>query len=231
MDFLGDVWSWFSNSDRWSGTSGIPNRLYEHLKMSLVAVALAIVAGLPIALWLGHKRRFGWLAINVSNVGRAIPSFAILVFGAQIWGISTWWGIPIAALVALVALALPPIVTNAYVGMAEVDDSVRDAAKGMGMKSRQSLLRAELPTAVPPVMNGIRIALLQVIATAGLAALVGAGGLGRYIIDGIAVQDTVRVFGGAILVAGLALCADGLLALAERAATPRGLRLAEIPRP
>ena len=121
---------------------------------------------------------------------------------------------------ALIALALPPIVTNAYVGMSEVDDSVRDAAKGMGMKGRQSLLRAELPTAVPPVMNGIRIALLQVIATAGLAALVGAGGLGRYIIDGIAVQDTVRVFGGAILVAGLALGADGLLALAERAATP-----------
>ena len=127
-------------------------------------------------------------------------------------------------------LALPPIVTNAYVGMSEVDDSVRDAAKGMGMKGRQSLLRAELPTAVPPVMNGIRIALLQVIATAGLAALVGAGGLGRYIIDGFAVQDTVQVFGGAILVAGLALVADGLLALAERAATPRGLRLAEIPR-
>jgi osmoprotectant transport system permease protein len=230
MDFLGDVWSWFTDSKQWSGNSSIPNRLYEHVKMSLVAVALAIVAGLPIALWLGHKRRFGWLAINVSNVGRAVPSFAILVFGAQIWGISTWWGIPIAALVALIALALPPIVTNAYVGMSEVDDSVRDAAKGMGMKGRQSLLRAELPTAVPPVMNGIRIALLQVIATAGLAALVGAGGLGRYIIDGIAVQDTVRVFGGAILVAGLALGADGLLALAERAATPRGLRLAEIPR-
>jgi osmoprotectant transport system permease protein len=231
VDFLGDVWSWFTDSGQWSGRSGIPNRLFEHLKMSLVAVAIAIVVGLPIALWLGHKRRFGWLAINVSNVGRAVPSFAILVFGAQIWGISTWWDIPIAALVALVALALPPIVTNAYVGMAEVDDSVRDAAKGMGMKGRQSLVRAELPTAVAPVMNGVRIALLQVIATAGLAALVGAGGLGRYIIDGIAVQNTVRVFGGAVLVAALALAADGLLSLAERAATPRGLRLTTIPRP
>jgi osmoprotectant transport system permease protein len=230
VDFLSEVWNWFTDGDHWTGTSGIPNRLYEHLKMSLVAVALAIVAGLPIALWLGHKRRFGWLAINVSNVGRAVPSFAILVFGAQIWGISTWWGIPKAALVALFALALPPIVTNAYVGMSEVDDSVRDAAKGMGMKNVQSLVRAELPTAVPPVMNGIRIALLQVIATAGLAALVGAGGLGRYIIDGIAVQDTVQVFAGAILVAGLALVADGLLGVTERAATPRGLRLAEIPR-
>jgi osmoprotectant transport system permease protein len=231
VGLLGDVIAWFTDGDNWTGTTGIPNRLQEHLKMSLVAVAIALVAGLPIALWLGHKRRFGWLAINVSNIGRAVPSFAILVFGAQIWGISTWWGMPYAAMVALIALALPPIVTNAYVGMAEVDDSIRDAARGMGMKSRQSLVRAELPTAVRPVMNGVRIALLQVIATVGLAALVGAGGLGRYIIDGFAVQDYTRVFAGAVLVAGLALAADGLLALAERAATPRGLRLAEIPRP
>jgi len=153
------------------------------------------------------------------------------VFGAQIWGISTWWGIPKAALVALVALALPPIVTNAYVGMAEVDDGVRDAARGMGMRGHQSLLKAELPTAVPPVMNGVRIATLQVIATAGLAALVGAGGLGRYVIDGIATQNNVQLFAGAVLVAGLALTADGVLALTQRAAVPRGLRLTEIPRP
>ena len=231
MEFLGDVWAWFTDGDQWSGTSGIPNRLLEHLKMSVVAVLIAVVLGLPIALWLGHKRRFGWLAINVSNVGRAVPSFAILVIGAQIWGIGTWWGIPYAALLALVALALPPIVTNAYVGMAEVDDGLRDAARGMGMKGRQSLLRAELPTAVPPVMNGIRISFLQVIATAGLAALVGAGGLGRYVIDGFATQDYVKIFGGAVLVAGLALLADGVLGLAERRATPKGLRLAHRRRP
>lgn len=231
MEFLGDVWEWFTTSSQWSGDTGIPNRLYEHLKMSLAAVAIAVVAGLPIALWLGHKRRFGWLAINVSNVGRAVPSFAILVFGAQIWGISTWWGIPKAALVALVALALPPIVTNTYVGMAEVDDGIRDAAVGMGMKSRQALLKVELPSAVRPLMNGVRIALLQVIATVGLAALVGAGGLGRYVIDGIATQDQVQLFAGAVLVAALALAADGALALAERAAVPRGLRPAPAPRP
>ena len=231
MAFLGDVWSWFTSSHHWSGASGIPNRLYEHLKMSVVAVLIALVLGLPISLWLGHKRRFGTVAINVSNVGRAVPSFAILVFGAQIWGIETWWGIPKAALVALVALALPPIVTNAYVGMAEVDDGVRDAARGMGMRGRQALLRVELPNAVPPVMNGIRIATLQVIATVGLAALVGAGGLGRYVIDGIATQNSVQLFAGAVLVAGLALAADGVLALTQRAAVPRGLRLTEIPRP
>ncbi len=230
MGFLADVWGWFTSSEQWTGSAGIPNRLFEHLKMSFAAVLIAIVVGLPLALWLGHKRRFGWLAINVSNVGRAVPSLAILVIGAQIWGIGTWWGIPYAALLALVALALPPIVTNAYVGMAEVDDGVRDAARGMGMKGHQSLVKAELPTAVRPVMNGVRIAFLQVIATAGLAALVGAGGLGRYVIDGFATQNYVKLFGGAVLVAGLALAADGALALAERAATPRGLRLNRIPR-
>ncbi len=230
MGFLSEVWQWFTDAKHWSGNSGIPNRTFEHLKMSIVALLIALVIGLPISLWLGHKRRFGWLAINVSNVGRAIPSFAILVFGAQIWGIETRWGIPYAALVALVALALPPIVTNAYVGMAGVDDEVRDAAQGMGMTGFQAVVRAELPTAVRPVMNGIRIAFLQVIATAGLAALVGAGGLGRYVIDGLAVQDYVEVFAGAVLVAGVALAADGLLAVAERAATPRGLRLAGVPR-
>jgi osmoprotectant transport system permease protein len=231
VQFLGDVWGWFTDSANWQGDFGIPNRLLEHLKMSLVAVAIALALGLVPALWFGHLRRFGFVAITATNVGRAIPSFAILVFGAQIWGISQWWGIPIAALVALIALALPPIVTNAYVGMSEVDDSIRDSARGVGMKGGQSLVRAELPTAVPQVMNGIRISLLQVIATAGLAALVGAGGLGRYVIDGFAVRDFVEVFCGALLIAALALTADGLLALAERAATPRGLRLAEIPRP
>ena len=158
------------------------------------------------------------------------PSFAILCSAPRSGASRPWWGIPNAALVALVALALPPIVTNAYVGMSEVDDSVRDAAKGMGMKGRQSLLRAELPDGRAAGHERHPHRPPPGVATAGLAALVGAGGLGRYIIDGIAVQDTVRVFGGAILVAGLALGADGLLALAERAATPRGLRLAEIPR-
>ena len=99
------------------------------------------------------------------------------------------------------------------------------------MKGRQALLKVELPSAVRPLMSGVRIALLQVIATVGLAALVGAGGLGRYVIDGIAIQDNVQLFAGAVLVAGLALAADGVLALAERAAVPRGLRLATIPQP
>lgn len=231
MSFLGEVMDWFTASDRWSGRSGIPNRLWEHLWMSLVSVFLAALVGLPLGIWLGHRRRFGTLAVNLSNVGRAIPSFALLIFGAQLWGLEEWGGMPKAALLALVALALPPIVTNAYVGLAEVDDGVIDAARGMGMTGRQSLWRVELPMAVPLVMNGVRIASLQVIATAGLAAVVAAGGLGRFIVDGIAVRGVPQVFGGALLVAALALAVEGLLALVQRAATPRGIRLARSRRP
>lgn len=230
MSFLGDVVAWFTADGRWAGPSGIPTRLWEHLFVSGAAMLVAVTVGLPLGVWLGHRRRFGTLAINVSNVGRAVPSFALLVLGAQIWGISELVsGLPTAALLALVLLALPPIVTNAYVGMAEVDDGLRDAARGMGMTSTQSMLRAELPVAVPLIMNGVRIAALQVVATAGLAALVGAGGLGRYIVDGFAVRDLPRVFSGAVLVAALALSVELLLGLVQRLATPKGVRLAGRP--
>jgi osmoprotectant transport system permease protein len=229
VNMLSGAWEWLTDAGTWSGSSGIPTRVQEHLWYSLLAVLIAIGAGLPPAVWLGHRRRFGTAAINLSNIGRAVPSFAILILGAQLWGLSEWAGVPWAALVALVALALPPIVTNGYVAMAEVDDAIRDAARGMGMTGRQSLWRAELPVAVPGVMNGIRIATLQVVATAALAAVLGAGGLGRFIVDGIAVRDFPRVFGGALLVAALALAVEGLLALAQRAATPKGVRLARRP--
>jgi osmoprotectant transport system permease protein len=227
VSFLGDVVAWFTTPGRWSGPSGIPVRLWQHLFISAVSVLVALVLGLPVGVWLGHRRRFGTVAINVSNVGRAIPSFALLVLGAQIWGISEFvHGLPTAALLALVLLSLPPIVTNAYIGLANVDDGLRDAARGVGMTGAQSLWRAELPVAVPSIMNGIRIASLQVVATAGLAALVGAGGLGRYIVDGFAVRDLPRVFGGALLVAALALGIELLLGLVQRLVTPKGVRLA-----
>jgi len=226
VNFLGEVADWFTDPDNWQGVNGIPNRLLEHIQLSITAVLIGMVLGLPVGLVLGHMRRFGTAAMNVSNVGRAIPSFALLVIGAQIWGISEVLGMSKATLLALVALALPPIVTNSYLGMALVDDSIRDAARGMGMTGRQSAVRAELPVAVPMVLTGIRIATLQVVATAGLAALVASGGLGRYIIDGFAVRDLPQVFAGAVLVAALALTVEALLGLTQRVATPIGVRLA-----
>ncbi len=198
MDFLGRVYDWFTDGDHWSGNSGIPNRLIEHLQLSIVAMLIALVIALPIGLILGHTRRGGNVAVNVSNIGRAVPSFALLVLGAQLWGIGEIAGMSKAALLALIALAIPPIITNTYVGMSEVDEGVRDSAKGVGMRSSQRMLKVELPIALPLVMAGIRISVLQVVATATLAAVVASGGLGRFIVDGIAVRDFPRVFAGAL---------------------------------
>ena len=222
MDFLGRVYDWFADGDHWTGNSGIPNRLIEHLQLTIVAMLVAIVIALPIGLILGHTRRGGNVAVNVSNIGRAIPSFALLVLGAQLWGIGEIGGMSKAALLALIALAIPPIIVNSYVGMSQVDEGIRDSAKGVGMRSSQRLLRVELPIALPLVMAGIRISALQVVATATLAAVVASGGFGRFIVDGIAVRDFPRVFAGALLVAALALTIEGVLALGQRAWCPTG---------
>ena len=210
------------------GNDGITVRILEHVQISFVAVIAAIVIAVPISLWLGHKRRFGLLIINVSNVGRAVPSFAILVVGNQLLGLDEK---PVIGLVsvflALVALAVPPIVTNTYVGIAEVSDDVRDAARGMGLSEGQILRRVEIPLAVPLIMAGIRTTTVQVVATATIAAQLGAGGLGRFIIDGFATRSSggfVKVIIGALLVALLALATELLLGLVQRALTPKGLR-------
>ena len=147
MHFLSQVFGWFTTSSHWHGTNGIPHRLTEHVLMSGAVVLAAVVLTLPIGVWLGHLRRFGFLAINVSNVGRAIPSFALLVFFMQVFGIGAK-----PAFFALLALAIPPIVTNGYVGMTGVDQDIREAARGMGMTGLQMLLRVEVPMALPVIM-------------------------------------------------------------------------------
>jgi osmoprotectant transport system permease protein len=225
VSFLQDVAHWFNDPAHWRGTNGIPNRLVEHIQYSLVAVVAAIILAVPVSVWLGHKRRFGTVAVNVSNVGRAIPSFAILVLGTQQFGLLEF---PImgsfTTFVALVALAVPPLVTNSYVAVAEVPDEVRDAARGMGMGEREILRRVELPMAVPLLMAGVRTASVQVVATATIAAFVGAGGLGRFIIDGRAIFDNTEIFAGAALVAALSLCTELALGGTQRWLTPRGLK-------
>jgi osmoprotectant transport system permease protein len=219
VKFLGEVLDWFATSSHWEGDAGIVHRLVEHLAMSGATVLAAALLALPLGIWLGHTGRGGALAINVSNVGRAIPSFAILVIAAQVLGIG--WK---PAFVALVALAVPPMVTNAYVGMREVDPDVRESASGMGMTGGQSLWQIELPVAMPLVMAGVRTAAVQVVATATLAALVAWGGLGRFIVDGLAQRDFVQVFAGAVLVAVLSILTELFLAAVQRLIVPRGLR-------
>ncbi len=219
MDFLGDVVSWFAAGEHWRGTNGIPHRAIEHLTMSAFAVAVAAAVALPVGVLLGHLNRGGAVAINVANVGRAIPSFAILVLATEIVGIGAT-----PAFCALVALAAPPMLTNAFVGVREVDADVRESARGMGMTGRQVLTRVELPIALPLVMAGVRTAAVQVVATATLAALVAWGGLGRYIVDGLAQQDYVQLFSGAVLVATVSVVTEVVLGALQRLIVPAGLR-------
>ena len=225
MSIATEVVDWFTTGEHWRGDFGVPHRLVEHLTMSAAAVVAAMVIGLPVGLWLGHRGRGGSVAINLANVGRAIPSLAILALTQQAIGLSGWPGFGARpAFVALVALAVPPLVTNAYVGMRGVDRDVVEAARGMGMTGPELLWRVELPIALPVVMAGIRTAAVQVVATASLAAVTAWGGLGRFIVDGFGQRDNAQIVAGAILVALMALLTELVLGTVQRAVVSEGLR-------
>jgi osmoprotectant transport system permease protein len=220
MEFLRGVWQWFLDPAHWQGDDGIPTRLGEHLHLSIEAVVIGAVIALPIGITLGHLGRFGNLAISVSNVGRAVPSYGVLVIAFTVLGFGDG---PIV--LALTLLAIPPMVTNSYVALREVDPDIKEAARGMGYRELAQLLRVELPLAVPLIMAGIRTSAIQVVATATLAATIGGGGLGRYIVDGFAQFDFTKLFAGALLVAMLALATEVSLGLVQRVLVPRGIRL------
>lgn len=208
---------YLSTEANWWGPTGILHRIVQHLNFTIVSMVLALAIAMPIAIASGHTGRFGFLAINVSNIGRAVPSIAFLGLASQLLphGYSSEW----PTIIALVLLALPPLVTNTYVGMREADPDAVDAARGMGMSATQVSLRVEFPLALPLAMAGIRTSVTNVIATATLAALVAQGGLGRLIVDG-QVTDESELVAGAILVAILAVIADLLLAGATQALSP-----------
>jgi osmoprotectant transport system permease protein len=218
MDVVADVLSWLTAPEQWSGPDGIPVRTLQHLYYSLVATAIATVIALPIGVGIGHTGRGGLIAVNLTNLGRAIPSLGIIILVFTLVG----FGI-VPVLVALTALAIPPIVTNSYVGMRSVDPDVREAAEGMGMRGRQVLWQVELPVAMPLIMAGIRTSTVQVVATATLAAVVGLGGLGRYLIDGLSQRDLPQVVGGAILVALLSLATELVLGRVQTLVVSKGL--------
>ena len=220
MSVLLAAWQWFTDPAHWQGSDGVPTRFVEYIHLSAESLAIGALIALPIGITLGHYGRFGNLAMNISNVGRALPSFGILVVAFQIFGLGDT---PI--IVALVALAVPPMVTNSYVAMREVDPDIREAARGMGYRELAQVLRVELPLAVPLIMAGIRTSAVQVVATASLAAYIAGGGFGRYIVDGLAQQDYTKLFAGAVLVALLALATELGLSALERLLVPRGIRL------
>ncbi|MCQ4212746.1 MULTISPECIES: ABC transporter permease [Streptomyces] len=217
MNAISGAYDWLSTGANWQGEKGVWHRLAEHLYFSGVALGVACLIALPLALWLGHIGKGGALAINVSNVGRAVPTLAVLVL-LTLTPLGRHGDIP--TLIALVLFAVPPLLTNAYVGMREVDRSVVEAARGMGMSGGQVFARVELPLAYPLVMTGLRSAAVQVIATATLAAMAGEGGLGRIITAGFNLQDTPQVVAGAVLVAALALVVEGVFVAVGRVLDP-----------
>ncbi|MCI3932191.1 MULTISPECIES: ABC transporter permease [unclassified Streptomyces] len=217
MNAISGAYEWLTTSANWQGEKGVWHRLAEHLYFSGVCLAVSCAIALPIALLLGHIGKGGALAVNISNVGRAVPTLAVLIL-LTLTPLGEHGDVP--TLIALVLFAVPPLLTNAYVGMREVDRSVVEAARGMGMSGRQVFGRVELPLAYPLIMTGVRSAAVQVVATATLAAMAGEGGLGRIITAGFNLQNTPQVVAGAFLVALLALAVEGVLVAVGWACDP-----------
>ncbi|MCW2540277.1 MAG: binding-protein-dependent transport system inner rane component [Frankiales bacterium] len=205
---------YFTVAQNWWGPDGMVLRIGQHLGFTLLAMAIALALALPVAIASGHTGRFGFLAVNVSNIGRAVPSIAFLGLFSQFipHGYSSIW----PTVIALVALAIPPLVTNTYVGVRGADPDAVEAARGMGLSPWQVALRVEFPLALPLVMAGVRTSVTNVVATASLAALVGQGGLGRLIIDGQANFNVAELVAGAVLIAVLAIVLDRTLAALAR---------------
>lgn len=225
MNIFADTWRYLTDAANWQGDGGMWARLLEQLLLTGTALALAMLVGLPIALWLGHLGRGGFLAINISNVGRAIPTFALLALLV----IADWPGTAdfgpygragLATLIALMLFALPPIVTQSYVAVREVPGEVKEAARGMGMTGRQQFFRVELPLALSLVVSGLRLALVQVWATATIAALVAGPGLGRIITDGFYRSNYPKGIAGAIVVAVGALVLELAAEAVQRLVDP-----------
>jgi osmoprotectant transport system permease protein len=225
MIVFGDTWNYLTNWSNWTGDEGMLHLMEQQLLLTITAMLMAMLVGLPIALGLGHLGRGGFLAINITNIGRAIPTFALLaVFvtadfpGTKEFG--PYGRAGLATLLALALFALPPIITNSYVAVREVPDDVKQAADGMGMTGNQRFRKVELPLALPLVASGVRLALVQVWATATIAALVAGPGLGRVITDGFFRTNYGKGIAGAVVVGLVALVLDIAAASGQRLVAP-----------
>ena len=221
--FLSEVAQWFTEPGRWEGSAGIPVRAFEHIVMSLASVSIAALVALPVGLYIGHARRFEFAVVSVANFGRAIPSFGLLLLFVSFMGLGLEYppAFRPAIILVLVLLAIPPVLTNTYVGVQSVDEDTLEAARGMGLTERQVLRQIEVPLAATLIVAGLRTAAVQVVATATLAAAAGGGGLGRFIIDGFASGQDEQIFGGAVLVAVMAVLTEVAFAFLQRSVTPR----------
>jgi osmoprotectant transport system permease protein len=227
MDVIGDVIAWFGDPEHWRGADGVPIRTLQHIWLSVFPTIIAAALALPLAVWLAHRRIGRFAANTLVNLGRAIPSFGILIVAAVLLvrqGVSLrFW----PAVIALVALAIPPMFTNAYAGVVNVSPALVEVGRGMGLTDAQILRRVEVPVAIPVILAGVEISFIQVVATVPLAALLSSGGgLGQYIVRGFAQGRAAidETFAGAILVAVLTIVLQRLFALAERVLLPAGVR-------
>lgn len=230
MEGIGEVLAWFTAPEQWDGRNSIPLRLWEHVSLSAVSIAVGVAIALPVGLYIGHTGRAARTVIAIANIGRAVPSlgwlgmvYPITVALLAREGLGFW-----PTFIALVALAIPPIVTNTYAGLREVDADLLEAGRGMGMRESELLRRVEIPIALPVILAGVRSSAVAVVATATLSSIVGGGTLGAYVIQGLFINDLPRVVGGAVLVAILALLTEALFAWLQRAATSPALGAATL---
>ena len=220
MGAIQDFANYAADSSHWWGNRGILHRSVEHMRLSVSAIVVAAAFAIPAAMFFGHHKRGGLAAQSIVNIGRAIPSFALLAF---LFPLSLQFGFGLGfwpTLVALVLLAIPPMFTNAYVGVRDVDPAIMEASRGMGMGEGQVLLRVETPIAMPLILTGVRIAAVQVVATATLGGLFGFNGLGSYIFEGFAQQDDGKLYTGAVGVAVLSFFTELAFSLVAPRATP-----------
>ncbi|GAB2636455.1 ABC transporter permease [Kribbella swartbergensis] len=214
------MWEYLTDPFNWSGPEGIWARILQHIWYTFAALGLSAAIALPVGLRIGHTRRWAFLAINLGNAARALPSLGLLMLAVLLTDQIGF----LPVLIALVALGIPPILASTYAGVSGVDPATIDAARGMGMTGREILTKVEIPIAMPLIISGLRGATLQIVSTATIAALVALGGLGRYVVDGLKLRDFPQMFTGALLVALLAILLDVMFAVLGRIAVSDGLK-------
>ncbi|MDO4917920.1 ABC transporter permease [Kocuria sp.] len=220
MSLFADAARFLGDPVNWAGVAGIPHRMLEHVGYSALTMAIALVVAVPLGLWVGHTGRGGGVVVGLAGALRSLPTLGLLTLFTLLMGLGL-----VPPILALVLLAVPPILSGTYSGIAAVSPALVDAARSLGMTESQTLFRVEVPVALPVILGGIRNAALQVLATVTIVAYINLGGLGRYLIDGLAVRDYSRMLASVVLVAVLALAADAVLALVQRLVTSPGLRL------
>jgi len=230
MELIGTTIAWLTDPANWQGPDGIPTRVLAHILVSGTALLIALLIGLPIGLIVGHTRKGAAVAINVANIGRALPTLAVITIVLPVTVvIDNQLGFKVyPTLIALVILGLPPIIVNTYTGISSVDPDLIEAARGMGLTERRVLTRVEIPVSIPVISGGVRAAATQIVATATLGAIFGGVGLGRFLVEGIAQNDNGMIFGGVTLVALLCVATEGLFTWIQRRLTSPGLAPAAV---